>query len=48
MLDLVLDFGLGEIREIERNFRRSSVDICKESIVTVEGESAGPSLELTT
>ena len=34
MLDSVLDLGLGEIREIERNFGRSSQDICKEYIVT--------------
>ena len=37
MLDSVLDLGLGEMRETERNFGRSSADICKESIVTGGG-----------
>ena len=37
MLDSVLDFGMGEIRETKRNFGRSSEDICKEYIVTGGG-----------
>ena len=31
------DFGLGETGETERNFERSSEDICKEYILTGQG-----------
>ena len=48
MLDSGTDLGPGKFGETEREFERSSEDICKEYIVTWGFESAGLSLESKT